>query len=96
MKFTRDEAKRSANLVKHGLDFTAAETVFRGVTFSFEDDRLEYGERRFITIGMLDDSAVVIAHTEEDDTIRVISMRKATRREQQLYYRAFVEGWGRE
>jgi uncharacterized DUF497 family protein len=96
MKFTWDEAKRLTNLEKHGLDFAEAEIVFRGVTFSFEDDRFEYGENRFISIGMLGSAVVVIAHTEQDEEIRVISMRRATKNEQQLYYRGFAEGWGEE
>lgn len=96
MKFEWNEAKRLANLAKHGLDFAEAETVFRDVTFTFEDVRFEYGEHRFITIGMLGSTVVVMAHTEQGDVIRVISMRRATRNEQRLYYRAFSEDWGEE
>jgi uncharacterized DUF497 family protein len=96
MKFTWDKARRLANLAKHGLDFAEAESVFRSVTFSFEDDRFEYGENQFITIGLLGSVVVVMAHTEQDDEIRIISMRRATGSEQRLYYRAFAEGWGEE
>lgn len=96
MKFTWDEAKRQANLAKHGLDFAQAESVFCGVTFSLEDDRFEYGERRFITIGKLGGTVVVLAHSEQDDLICVISERRATGNEQRLYHRAFAEGWGEE
>lgn len=90
MKFTWDEAKRKANLVKHGLDFAEAGIVFSGATFTFEDDRFDYGEQRFITIGMLYGEVVVIAHTERRDVIRIISMRKATRNEQQIYFKGFT------
>lgn len=96
MKFTWDEGKRQSNLAKHGLDFAKAESVFREVTFSFEDDRFEYGEHRFITIGLLGSTVVVMVHTEQEDMVRIISMRKATGNEQRLYYRAFAEGWGKE
>jgi uncharacterized DUF497 family protein len=96
MKFTWDETKRQVNLAKHGLDFAEADSVSRGVTFTVEDDRFEYGEERFITIGLLGETVVVMAHTEQDDVIRVISMRRATGNEQHLYYRAFAEGWGEE
>jgi uncharacterized DUF497 family protein len=96
MKFAWDETKRRINMARHGLDFAKAEHVFRGVTFTFEDDRFEYGESRFITIGMLGNAVVVVAHSEQDDEIRVISMRKATKNEQRLYYRGFAEGWGEE
>jgi uncharacterized DUF497 family protein len=96
VKLTWDEVKRQANLAKHGLDFAEAESVFLGVTFTFEDDRFEYMEQRFITIGSLGSTVVVMAHAEQGEVIRIISMRRATRHEQHLYYRAFVEGWGGE
>ena len=79
MKFTWDETKRKTNLAKHGLDFVDAKIVFSGVTFTFEDDRFAYGEQRFITIGMLNGTVVVIAHTESNDEVRIIPMRKATK-----------------
>jgi uncharacterized DUF497 family protein len=96
MKFTWDEVKRRTNLIRHGLDFARAEDVFRGVTFTFEDERFEYTDQRFITIGMLGSAVVVIAHNEWEDKVRVISMRQASRHEQHLYYRAFAEGWDEE
>lgn len=86
MKVIWDEAKRSANLRKHGLDFADAEQVLAGITCTIEDRRFEYGERRFITFGMLRDTVVVMAHTETPATFRVISMRKATRNEEALYF----------
>lgn len=51
MKYTWDEAKRQSNLRKHRLDFADAEIVFDGLTLTFEDDRFDYSEQRFITIG---------------------------------------------
>jgi hypothetical protein len=86
MKFAWDEAKRRANLRKHGLDFMDARTVFSGVTRAIEDRRFPYGEQRFVTLGMLRDTVVVIAHTETASEVRVISMRKATRHEHKLYF----------
>ena len=90
MKFTWNEAKRKTNLAKHGLDFADVEIVFSGATFTFEDDRFDYGEQRFITIGMLYGRVVVIAHAEHNDVIRVISMRKATKNEQKIYFKGFT------
>ena len=72
---TWDEAKRRANLGKHGFDFVDAEEVFDGVTYTYEDDRLAYGEQRFVTLGLLRELFVSIVHTEEGDHIHVISMR---------------------
>lgn len=96
MRFIWDENKRKANILKHGLDFTDAETVFAGLTYTFDDDRAHYEEDqfieedRFITVGMVKGKIVVIAHTEQDGKIRVISMRKATKYEQ----KKFIEGFG--
>jgi uncharacterized DUF497 family protein len=54
------------------------------------DDRFDYGEQRFITLGMLKGVVVVIAHTEQDDEIRIISMRKGTKNEQRIYFQGFT------
>jgi len=87
---TWDEAKRRRNLRKHGLDFHDADRVFEGVTYTYEDDRLAYGEQRFVTLGLLGEIAVSIVHTEEDDHIHIISMRKATRREREIYFESIA------
>jgi hypothetical protein len=86
MEFTWSEAKRAANLKAHGLDFVDAPRVFEGVTFTFEDDRFSYSERRFVTLGLLAGVPVSLVHTETDHEIRVISFRKATNREAQIYF----------
>ena len=85
---TWDERKRHANLRKHGFDFTDAEEVFEGVTYTYEDDRFHYGEQRFVTLGLLRGTVVSLVHAEEGDHIHVISMRKATRREQEIYFQS--------
>jgi uncharacterized protein len=84
--FSWDEAKRRGNLKKHGIDFVDVEKVFRGVTLTAEDTRESYGERRFLTLGLLDDQVVSIAHTESGDDIRIISIRKATKHEARYYF----------
>ncbi len=81
-----DEAKRRINLRKHGLDFADAEAVFAGHSATLEDCRTDYGERRFLSLGMLEGRVVVIAHTERENAIRVISMRKASKHEQRSYF----------
>jgi uncharacterized protein len=86
MEFTWSKAKRSANLKVHGLDFMDAPRVFEGLTFTFEDDRFSYGEQRFVTLGLLAGVPVSIVHTENAHEIRVISFRKATQREAQIYF----------
>jgi len=86
MRFIWDEAKRQANLNKHGVDFTDAERVFAGPTFTFEDDREDYGEQRWVMLGLLGVQVVVIVHTETAEEIRVISMREADNNEQRLSF----------
>ena len=85
MEFTWSERKRSLNLKQHGLDFVDAVAVFQGLTFTFEDDRFSYKEQRLVTLGLLADIPVSIVHTETDHEIRIISFRKATRREAHIY-----------
>jgi uncharacterized DUF497 family protein len=86
MRFSWSERKRAINLEEHGLDFVDAPRVFEGLTFSVEDDRFAYGERRFITLGLLAGVPVSIAHTETENEIRIISFRKATSREARRYF----------
>ena len=62
------------------------ETLFEGPTFTLEDARFACHERRFITLGVLEGRVVVVAHTESGDLIEIISIRKATRHEQALYF----------
>ncbi len=84
--FVWDEAKRRLNLRNHGIDFADAEKIFRGVTFTAEDTREDYGEQRFLTLGLLEDQVVSVAHTEQGDEIRIISIRKATKHEARFYF----------
>lgn len=86
MTFEWDEAKRRDNVRKHGIDFAGVTEVFGGLTATMEDNRHSYGERRFVTLGMLGGRVVVVVHTERKDRIRIISIRKATRNEQKLYF----------
>ena len=85
MRFVWNEEKSSSNLQKHGLSFEDAEVVFSGPCVTFEDDRFDYGETRFITLGELAGRVVVIAHTPRPGATRIISMRKAKHREQEIY-----------
>ncbi|MEA5480723.1 BrnT family toxin [Pseudanabaena galeata UHCC 0370] len=87
MKFIWDEVKRQSNLKKHAIDFVSAEKVFIGSTFTFEDNRENYGEQRWVTLGLLGMKVVVIVHTETEDEIRIISMREANKNEQLLFFR---------
>ena len=84
--FVWDERKRLRNLRKHGIDFADAEIIFGGFTLTAEDERGGYGERRFLTLGLLEDQVVSVSHTEEGEEIRIISIRKATKHEARFYF----------
>lgn len=87
MLFTWDEKKRQSNLKKHGVDFTCAASVFAGPTFTWEDRRFDYGEQRWITMGLWGSQVVVlVVHTETEEEIHVISIRKADKDEQALFF----------
>jgi uncharacterized DUF497 family protein len=88
--FAWSEAKREANLAKHGLDFRDASTVFNGATITVEDKRFWYGEKRYITVGLFHHTPVYIAHNENDKEIHIISFRRATRREARIYFEALA------
>ena len=82
-----DPYKRTATLAHRGLDFADAAKVFAGAVLEYEDDRFDYGEVRTISVGMLYGTVVVIVSTDRGDTRHIISMRKATRSEQDEYVR---------
>ena len=85
MKCEWDDAKNRSNFAKHGLDFADAELVFAGPCVTFVDNRFDYGEERFVTLGLLAGRLVTIAHAPRGEATRVISIRKANRREQKIY-----------
>ncbi len=60
--------------------------MFAGATFSIADTRIDYDEDRFATLGLLGVDVIVIVHTETEDEIRIISMRKGTKHEQKIYF----------
>ncbi len=85
MKIQFDEAKRAATLEVQGLDMARSGEVFEGTSLTVHDERKDYGERRFLTIGFLDDDMVILVWTPRRNAQRIISMRKANGRERKLY-----------
>ena len=77
IKITYDPAKRTLTLANRGLDFDDAALVFEGRHLTALDNRRDYGERRWISVGALDGRTVVIVWTPRDGSRRVISMRYA-------------------
>ncbi|PSB26850.1 BrnT family toxin [Stenomitos frigidus] len=86
MKFEWDQQKNQANIVKHGLDFADAPKIFRLPLRVSLDERQDYGEERWIGIGILDGRVMVIVFTEPDEQIiRILSLRKALPYERKRY-----------
>ena len=86
MEYQWDEAKRLTNLRKHGIDFADVPAVFDGDILTVEDERLDYGEQRFVSFGLLKGRVIAVVHTEREDHTRIISARKATKYEQRTYF----------
>lgn len=88
LRFEWDLAKAKANRKKHGVSFELATTVFRDpFAIEFLDERKDYGESRYIVIGMAEGQVLLcVVHTERDDLIRIISARRATQYEQDQYF----------
>jgi uncharacterized DUF497 family protein/predicted DNA binding CopG/RHH family protein len=95
MEFEWDESKRAANLRKHGIDFLDVSSVFNGSIVTVEDERFDYGEDRFVTFGLLQGQVIVVVHTESEDSIRIISARKATKYEQKPILNKSETDWQR-
>ncbi|MBZ5571067.1 MAG: BrnT family toxin [Acidobacteriia bacterium] len=88
-RFEWDENKNQQNIKKHGFDFVDAERMFDGIFLFRSDTRKDYGENRSIGIGAIRGRIAVVVFTERDtETIRIISLRKATRRERKEYEKA--------
>lgn len=86
MDFEWDENKVRANLAKHKIDFADALGVFLD-PFRLEtiDDREDYQETRFKVIGQVDELTLVVIYTERGEKFRLISARRANRRERKAY-----------
>ena len=88
MQFEWDETKARANLDKHGLDFEDAKKVFSRPVVIAPDVRRDYGEPRYKALGELDGVVVCIAFTPRENSVRIISMRPANRKEREAYAQA--------
>jgi len=86
-RFEWDDAKARANLSKHEVSFEVARRVFDDPAAIDELDESEaHGELRFVTVGMVAGDLLSVVYTEREERLRIISARKATRREQVRYF----------
>ena len=89
MEFEWDDAKNRQNVHKHLISFEEAKTIFDGDVLTVVDNRVDYGEVRFLSLGSLDlevgSIVIVAAHTDRGHKTRIISARRANRRERKQY-----------
>jgi uncharacterized protein len=85
VEFEYDDAKREWTLRERGLDFAKAERIFTGFNLTFEDEREDYGEERYLTYGLLNNVIVACVWTIRGNRRRIISLRKAKKDEREIY-----------
>jgi uncharacterized DUF497 family protein len=91
MELEWDEDKCLKNILKHGFDFHAVPEIFSGYYLEKLDTRKDYGEDRWVTLGVIQGVVVVLVHTERNGKLRPISLRKATAGERAAYERTRYE-----
>jgi uncharacterized protein len=86
-----DESKRQTNLEKHGLDFSEAETIFSQPIITKPDVRRDYQEKRWAALGKLQGMVVYLVYTKRGENVRLISLRRANRKERKRYEETFED-----
>jgi uncharacterized protein len=85
--FEWDDAKAAQNLARHGVSFDMARLAFDDpFALAREDRRYDYGEARYILLGMVQDRLLAIAYTHRGARLRIISVRLAEPRERRRYH----------
>ncbi|MDQ2921956.1 MAG: BrnT family toxin [Acidobacteriota bacterium] len=87
MRFTWDKPKAASNLVKHGITFEEAATVFGDpLSNAFPDPDHSVAEYRFVIVGSSEQGRIlVVAHTDDGELVRIISARETTHGERKAY-----------
>lgn len=85
MYFDWNENKRREVYKQHGIDILEAALIFENPVLTKQDKRRDYGEVRLISLGMVDDEAYIVIHTEHDGVTRLITAWKGGRRERETY-----------
>lgn len=91
MQFDFDPGKDATNLSKHGLSLAAAAELSWGAALVWLDDRADYGEVRMVALAPLGDILFFVAFVDREPVRRIISLRKANRREVNHYVKATQE-----
>lgn len=85
MEFEWDEAKRQTILDSRGIDLLYAALIFDGPVLTKQDTREEYGELRYISLGLVEDVPYIVIHTDREGRIRLISAWKGGRKDYERY-----------
>jgi uncharacterized protein len=83
--FEWDEEKTAATLAARGFDFAFASRIFDGEVLRRPDLRRDYGEPRWVAIGEVAGETLAVVYTYRGDRVRIISARRANRRERRAY-----------
>jgi uncharacterized protein len=87
LKFDWNKSKAKDNYAKHGVRFELAKDVFKDpFAIEFLDDRQDYGEERYVIVGIVRGQVLYVGYTERNDFFRIISARRATKHEQEFYF----------
>lgn len=86
MKFEWDENKNKSNIQKHGVNFSDSAKIFERTMVVQLDERADYGENRWIGLGQLENIVIVIVFTRRNNSVRIISIRKANKQERRIYF----------
>ena len=85
MEFDWDDTKDRVNRKKHGVGFDAVSKMDWATALRFLDQRKEYGETRYLALGYIEHRLYACVYTERQGHYRIISLRKANRRERDVY-----------
>ena len=90
MEFEWDEAKRRSVITERGVDLLYAALIFEGPTLTALDDRRDYGEERWISLGLVDGECFVVVHTERNGVARLITAWKGGKDERRRYQKGLA------
>ena len=89
MEFEWDTIKNQRNIEKYGIDFIDAVRIFERPTLTVVDNRRDYGEKRIAATGTVEDVILYVVYTIRDSVLRIISARRANRRERKKSFEIF-------
>ena len=92
VEFEWDEGKRQQGIAKHGVDMLYAALMFEGPVLTVVDNRLDYGEAREVSLGLVDDEVFLVVHTQRGEVTRIISAWKGGRNDRRRYEANLVGG----